>query len=167
MLKKALYILTAIVMFACGTSSINLFEKNRRPEVQKELVPYFDKLDSIYRANNIKIDYRNISSIQTMDSLPRMPYMKGQTYEGLYNRITKKVYINTSQMDAFWAGKYHDKVLIILAHEIGHSQGKGHSTDYCSVMYPSSAYSLYLLRSTPVVKIVTDIYLINYPLLEE
>lgn len=170
MVKKILYLITVIMMFQCGASSMHLFKKpvaKINIDIGDRFKPYFNTLDSIYKKNGIKIDYSRISAIKHIDSLPQEPWRIGKTFEGLYNQITKKIYINTSQMDAFWAGKYEEKILLVLAHEIAHSQGKQHSSDYCSIMYPNSTYTLSLLNGSSVEELVTAVYLEDYPLLEE
>lgn len=166
MIKRLLYTLAVVLMFTCGTAEMGL-RKRHLPKVEPQLQKYFNKLDSIYAANGIKIDYRKVSHIQVMDSMPLSKYVEGKTFEGLYNRITRKVYINTSQMDAFWVGKYEEMIILVMAHEIGHSQGIQHTSDSRSIMYPSSAYSLKMLFESSLDCLVTDIYLTTYPALEE
>lgn len=151
-------------MFQCGSSSLNLFRKKPMPVVDKRFQPYFNKLDSIYKANDIKIDYRKISRITHIDS---MPNLNGRTFEGVYNFVTKTVYINPVQMDAFFKGHYEGMLLLILAHEIAHSQGKAHSSDSNSIMYVDSSYSLSLLDNCSIVELVTDVYLKDYALYVE
>lgn len=151
-----------MLMFTYGTMSINIFKK-RTPKVEPQLQKYFDKLDSIYSANDIDIDYSKISTIQVMDSLPTTPKISGPNYEGLYNRLDYSMYINMNQGPAFMLGKYEDVILVIMAHEVAHSQGYGHSNDPCSIMFYSSDYLLYLLLDTEVEYLVTDIYFSGTP----
>tara|TARA_R110002073_G_scaffold144403_3_gene296505 strand:- start:38 stop:574 length:537 start_codon:yes stop_codon:yes gene_type:complete len=162
-MKKLLYILTAFAIF-----SFNLLKSTPkedimayRPPVDVNLEKHFNKLDSIYTARGIIIDYTQVSAIKDMTQLPPDPRHNGRQFEGLYNRITKVVYINTFQSEAFWNGTYEEKILVIIAHEVAHSQGIDHTLNPCSIMYPSSAYSLALINTTNIDKLVTDIYFDN------
>lgn len=178
-MKRLLYILTAVMMFYMGSSTFQidvdkLSGKKDKVEVEAQFQRYYDTLSAIYKRNKIKFDYNKVSKVMHIDSMPPMYFIKDgkvfkdtTKYEGLYNKINKIIYINPSQMDAFWAGKYHEMVTIILAHEMAHSQGKLHSSDYCSLMYFDSTYSISLLRESTVEELVTAIYLTDYPLLEE
>jgi len=165
-MKRLLYILTALVLFQCGSTS-NLFFAHKKPsstKIDARFLPYFKILDSIYKKNDIVIDYKKVSSITDIDSIPKP---LGYSVEGVYNKVTKIVYINTDQFDAFMQGHYVDMMVLILAHEIAHSQGKEHSSDINSIMYPSSTYTFYLLEQCTVEELVTEIYTKDYPILKE
>jgi hypothetical protein len=162
-MKKILYLLTIIVLFQCGSSSFRLFRPKPMPVVDKIFQPYSAKLDSIYEANEIEVDYTKVSRITHIDSVPSHPELAGRVFEGLYDPVNKIVYINPRQIDAFFAGHYNNFLLLILAHEIAHSQGKPHSSDENSIMYVNSSNSLNLLDECTVEELVTAIYLEDYP----
>jgi hypothetical protein len=163
MIKR--FILLALTLTVFGFTfdhgPINYVQEQKmgRPHVEARLLKYFNELDSIYVSKGIVIDYSKVSSIQSMDSLPYDPVLQGKSLEGLYNKHTNQVYINTYQLDAFFKGKYKEKILLIMAHEIGHSQGMGHSNDTTSIMYYSSKYVSALLDNNKIEDLVSEMYL--------
>lgn len=167
-MKKLLYLLTALILFQCGTMT-KFFKADSGIE-DIEVAPQFQErlkeLDSIYKKNNIKIDYSRISSIMPMDSLKR-DSSDTRVLEGLYNRETLQIHINPDQMNYFFSGKYEKIITVILAHEIAHSQGKEHSSDENSIMYPSSKFMPKLISECTIEELVTDIYLQDYPIYVE
>lgn len=165
MIKKLLYSAIALVMFTCGSIGSMHFDvfKKKTPNVEPQLQKYFDRLDSIYEANNIKIDYKKINNIYVVDSLPESSSYNKSFIEGMYDKETKNIYINTNQIQASLFNKYDDIILVIMAHEVAHSQGIGHTLDQYSLMYPSSSFTLYLLFHYRVDDLMVQIYLDDIP----
>tara|TARA_R110000764_G_scaffold81371_6_gene161135 strand:+ start:7996 stop:8472 length:477 start_codon:yes stop_codon:yes gene_type:complete len=157
MIRKLAYLIFALTLATCSHSSYDHYS-NFQPTVEDVLKPYYSKLDSIYKEEGIVIDYTKISTIQIIDSLPYHPYHIGKRYEGLYNNKTRAIYIETFQLEAFHFNVYEEKIMLVLAHEIGHSQGIGHSEDPCSIMFWNSKYVMELLQQNSITDLVTQIY---------
>jgi len=76
--------------------------------------------------NNINIDWGNISSINVV------PLKYGT--QGIYSRDTKIILIQPYQIATLSTKAYNNLLLVILAHEIGHSQGFNHTSEYGVLM---------------------------------
>lgn len=171
-MRKFVIFMAVSLLWSC--ISVNLIKPISKPsydyshiEINEKFLPYFQTLDSIYKRNLIAIDYKQIKAVKHIDSIPYSKYRDTtKVYEGLYNKYTKKIYLNPEQFGPFLLGKYNEKMLLILAHETAHSQDLGHSSDTCSIMYPSSKYIMELLDMYTVEELVVAIYN-GYPLLEE
>lgn len=79
---------------------------------------YLDRFVELMDKNHIEIDWKRIESV---NFLPLKPGL-----HGVYFKKSKVIMVNPEQAKAFKEGVYDDFILLILAHEIGHSQGWAH-----------------------------------------
>lgn len=145
--------LCAILMIALITGCASI--KKNRVHVDDSLRAHFNTLDSIYSSQGVRIDYSQIDSVLP---ITRAPIPDASILEGLYIKETKNLYVNTNQLMASLHGVYNEYVTVILAHEMAHSQGKYHSVDPNSIMYPNSRFLPTLIKLRPLSDLVISPY---------
>lgn len=107
-------------------------------KMDKRIEVYVKQLDYLYRKNNIDINWYKIKRVEMVCDR----YFLGQ-----YDYNTKVIYINTCNEAATEDGIYSKMMILIMAHEIGHSQGKEHVNDSTSIMYVNNGYIRKLLET--------------------
>ena len=157
MIKKLIVLLALAAFSGCALLE-NTIDTIYRPKVVPELQEQFNRLDSIYKSRGINIDYRKVKSIETVQAIPVGAYPNPLRLEGLYIIKPKAVYVNLRQPFDKGSQIYKDKILMVIAHEIAHSQGHHHSNNPFSIMYPSSQYTRALLENFKVSDMVSAMY---------
>lgn len=107
-------------------------------KMEKRIETYVRQLDYLYRKNNIKINWYKIKKITIVCDM----YFLGQ-----YDYQQKVIYINTCNDSAAKDGIYSQMMILIMAHEIAHSQDKVHVSDTTSIMYFNNGYIRDLLKT--------------------
>lgn len=86
-----------------------------------------------YKKQQVNIDYSVIDRVVAVD--------KPDGWIGLWEMWSGTIYINVHDFPSNGKIKHDTMMLLILAHEMAHSQGFGHNfSDNTNIMYPSSQY---------------------------
>jgi len=115
----AVLLLTAIASITnATTTNVGAAEAFNNIDIEDDFKPYALRLYNIMHKNDIKIDWTKISSINVV------PLAKG--LQGLYSTDTHIILIQPYQFATLNRMEYDNLLLLILAHEVGHSQGFPH-----------------------------------------
>lgn len=152
-MKKFLIYLVLAVM------TLGAVIAQRKPEyshikIDKELVSYVRQLELFYRQNDIDIDWDKIKYIKV--------YNNEQGLLGRWIEGAKTIQINLINSKAREEGRYEAMILLIVAHEIAHSQGVNHTRDPSSIMYVHNGFIFDLLKTKTLGSLVLTPYTLMY-----
>jgi hypothetical protein len=120
-IKRVLLLGFILLLGSCASNPKDVW-------VDDSLKPNFDYLVTLFDKNDIKINYRKIKYIR------RFPLSSAR---GFYFKKYKTIYINTHFYRWDWISIYDEIKIVILAHEIAHSQKIWHNSDTTSIMKDS------------------------------
>jgi len=121
-----------------------------RVQVDDKLKPSFDYLVNLFEKNNVNINYRKIKYIRLFDL---------NKAHGRYIKKYKVIYIDNYSLRWDWIWIYEDVQIIILAHEMAHSQKIDHNNDSTSIMSKNAdRYITDIIERDGVEKSVLDIF---------
>lgn len=110
------------------------------------------QLEFLYRSKGVSIDWKKVRSVMTYS--PKAPWL------GIYNTRTKRIFIHTKNIAQDYPsdGLYKKILLLVLAHEVAHSQGLGHVKDPLSIMNDSAWFLEYLLEDQRLTDLLLQPY---------
>ena len=125
-------------------------------KVDKRAYTYWRALTHLYKKKGIKIDYTKIKSVKVVNN-SRVGWV------GLYDPQSRTITLNLYKYESIREIKHDTIMILILAHEMAHSQGIPHSFDKTSIMYPAAVYIKEMLDDgVRVTDLVMTPYSIKY-----
>lgn len=108
-------------------------------KVDKSLESYLIQLEHFYKINEVKINWKRVVKITVHGG--------GKTL-GDYSPKKKKIRMYPRNVARFFKGTGYIKkvMLLVMAHEVAHSQGIDHTKNPRSIMYKNSSFVWDLLN---------------------
>ena len=152
-MKKILILLLLLLPFHCSSQAIDQWVPKKiavtyaaggkwnknSVKVDRLAAGYWKALCHLYEVRGIKIDYTKIKSVKLVNK-------KEVGWVGLYDPYTRTIFLNAYVYESIVGVNHTTMMILILAHEMGHSQGKNHSWDKTSIMYPAAVYIKQMLE---------------------
>lgn len=125
---KKILLLLLILLTTADCKPQDAWDDPSQVQVDSVMRPYFDEFVEIAQRNNLKINWKNIQTIEAI------PLARG--INGLYSTESRNIYMNyfyslppyiSEELTVEQQKRMlREAVLAILAHEIAHSQGYKH-----------------------------------------
>lgn len=154
-MKKILLILSIVILSTACNNHIKAVEEipiEEQIPVDPLLEFLFDRFILLMEENDIEIDYSKITSIGVLPLKKGLNGMQKPTT----STITLSYFIKTPVGTSMQA--QNDFIFYVLAHEIGHSQGFGHSKNAFDLMYPTSEYAMGIITTIGIEEYILDAY---------
>jgi len=152
-MKRTLVIAILSVTAFTYSYFYNFEAEGEKMFVHTKLQPFMVELTDILEKNNVEVDW---SKIQTVTLLPLKDGIQG-FWSRDNSTVSINFYVQLPPFESLTAQEQDDFILLILAHEVGHSQGLVHTAaDVEGLMNPTSKYDLTAIRENRVEQYIVD-----------